>query len=190
MPPEHSVVPASDASLIRSYLAGDRHALDQLLRRYEEPLYLFLLGLLRDRDSAQDALQETFVAALEQVHRVDPDHFRGWAFTVAFHQAMLARRRGKIEARALHAFAGHLAGQAATAPDPAHLVESAEMQALCRHQIALLPETERRAVCLRYFEGLKFREIARKLGCPLGTALARLHSGLKRLRSSRGWSHE
>src|SRR5262245_47968265 len=54
--------------------------------------------MLRDHHRAEDALQETFVRALERLDGVDPDHLRGWLFTVAYHQAMLSKRGQKNKA--------------------------------------------------------------------------------------------
>src|SRR4051794_34434634 len=85
----------SDATLLARFRAGDAAALDALCARYKGALYQFLYGMLRDHHRAEDALQETFVRALEKIDGVDPDHLRGWLFTVAYHQALLARRREK-----------------------------------------------------------------------------------------------
>ena len=88
----------SDATLLVRFQAGDEQALSALLGRYEGPLFQFLVGMLRDHHRAEDALQETFVRALERLDGVDPANLRGWLFTVAYHQAMLAKRRQKVRA--------------------------------------------------------------------------------------------
>src|SRR5262245_49817295 len=85
----------SDATLVARFRAGDARALEALLTRHEGPLFQFLVGMLRDHHLAEDALQETFVRALERLDDVDPASLRGWLFTVAYHQAMLAKRRLK-----------------------------------------------------------------------------------------------
>src|SRR5262245_8528932 len=85
----------SDATLLSRFRSGDELALETLFERYEGPLFQFLIGMLRDHHLAEDALQETFVRALERLDDVDPAHLRGWLFTVAYHQAMLIRRRHK-----------------------------------------------------------------------------------------------
>src|SRR5437588_3093297 len=106
----------SDAELLARFRSGDGAALERLLERYEAPVFQFLVGLLRDHHRAEDALQETFVRALERLDGVDPDHLRGWLFTVAYHQAMLARRRQK--GRAVSALAPD--GAADPTPGPLH----------------------------------------------------------------------
>src|ERR1700730_17088836 len=101
----------SDAELLSRFRAGDNAALEVLFERHETPLYCFLLGVLRDSHQAEDALQETFVRALERLDGVDPEHLRGWLFTVAYHQAMLLKRRGGVRPKPL-------AGDGEIAHDP------------------------------------------------------------------------
>jgi len=173
----------SDAELLAGFRAGQEQVLAILFGRYEEPLRQFLLGLLRDHHQAEDALQETFVRALERLDTVDPKHVRGWLFTVAYHQAMFVRRRQKQRER-LGRDRRRCIPAALTDPfpDPHRLAERKEDA--CRLQALLdrLPSGQREVICQRVFEGKRFREIAAALDCPLSTALGRMHEGLKRLR--------
>src|SRR5215510_8779241 len=85
----------ADADLLSRFRAGDASALEPLFARYEEPVFRFLFGVLRDHHQAEDALQETFVQALRKADQVSPDSFRGWLFTIAYRQAMLLKRKAK-----------------------------------------------------------------------------------------------
>ena len=49
--------------------------------------------------------------------------------------------------------------------------------------LAELPDVQQAVIRLRLFDGLRFKEVAERLGCPLNTALARMHEGLSKLRS-------
>src|SRR3954468_5519593 len=89
------LVSPDDAELIRRFRAGDAFALETLLERYEAPLFQFLLGMLRNHHQAEDALQDTWCRALEHLDDIDWQHLRGWLFTVAYHQAMLVKRKQK-----------------------------------------------------------------------------------------------
>src|SRR5881628_2430008 len=108
----------SDAILLARFRGGDAGALDLLLERYETPLFQMLIGMLRDRHLAEDALQETFVRALERLDGVDPDHLRGWLFTVAYHQAMLLKRRHATRQRLAGRPAANSEGSFEGPPDP------------------------------------------------------------------------
>jgi RNA polymerase sigma-70 factor (ECF subfamily) len=169
---------SSDADLLARFRSGDDSALDTLLARYETPVFQFLVGILRDHHRAEDALQETFVRALERLDTVDPDHLRGWLFTVAYHQAMLARRRQ--QRHPLSPLPGD--GAADPTPGPLHQAAQADDARRVRELLERLPAPQQEVIRQRVYEGKRFREIAAALGCPLNTALARMHEGLKRLK--------
>src|SRR5271166_2629504 len=122
---EFSATP--DGDLIASFRSGEARSLDVLLSRYETPLFQFLIGILRDHHQAEDALQETWCRALERLDGVDPDHFRGWLFTVAYHQAMLCKRRqkNKTEAKA-SLVSGHYDFVSDPTPSPLSQAEGRE----------------------------------------------------------------
>ena len=168
----------SDTELLARFRAGDDLALDPLFERYEGPVFRFLFGIIRDHHEAEDALQETFVQALRRADDVNPEAFRSWLFSVAHQQALLSKRKAKRLPTQADEFAlfslmdrssDDLAGQA----DDARRI---------RELLKLLPDSQRAVIVARVFEGKKFREVSESLGCPLNTALARMHEGLKKLR--------
>jgi RNA polymerase sigma-70 factor (ECF subfamily) len=169
----------TDLHLLARFRSGDASALEPLFARYEEPVFRFLFGVLRDHHQAEDALQETFVQALRKADQVSPDSFRGWLFTVAYQQAMLLKRKARrLPAQAddfalLELIGGESADSRACAADEARHV---------RELLELLPAAQRAVIAARVFDGKTFREVAASLGCPLNTALARMHDGLKKLR--------
>lgn len=167
----------TDAELLGRFRAGDESALEPLFGRYEGPVFRFLFGVLKNHHQAEDALQETFVQALRHADAIDPQKFRGWLYTVAHQQAVLLKRKGKR----LPAQADDLAlvGLVAGGSDP---VERADDARTVRELLAQLPAAQRAVIHARVFEGKKFREVAEQLGCPLNTALARMHDGLRNLR--------
>jgi RNA polymerase sigma-70 factor (ECF subfamily) len=168
----------TDVDLLTRFRAGDDAALEPLFGRYEGPVFRFLFGVLKDHHKAEDALQETFVQALRHADGVDPAKFRGWLFSVAYQQAVLLKRKERrlplqADEFALVELVGGSAEDAADRRDDARRV---------RELLDLLPEPQRAVIAARVFEGKKFREVAEALGCPLNTALARMHDGLRRLR--------
>ncbi|MDY3553598.1 RNA polymerase sigma factor [Gemmata sp. JC717] len=169
----------TDTDLLRRFQAGDSGALEALFARYEEPVFRFLLGVLKDHHAAEDALQETFVQALRNLDAVAADTFRGWLFTIAYRQAMLLKRKAKrvptqADPLVLLGLVGDgPADQRADTADDARRV---------RELLTLLPGPQREVILARVIDGKTFREVAAALGCPLNTALARMHDGLKKLR--------
>lgn len=171
---------ATDAELLARFRSGDESALDPLFARYEGQVFRFLFGILRDHHRAEDALQETFVQAIRHADGVDPLKFRGWLFTVAHQQAVLLKRKERrVPSQADELFLLGLADGTSPADDTAARAEDIR---LVRELLALLPEPQRAVITARVFEGKKFRDVAAALGCPLNTALARMHDGLTRLR--------
>jgi RNA polymerase sigma-70 factor (ECF subfamily) len=167
----------SDAELLTRYRQGEEAPLLALMERYEMPLYQFLVGMLRDHHRAEDALQETFVKALEHLDEIDPDHLRGWLFTVAYHQAMLLKRKQKTQAPVPLGEGLHDRGLS-----PLREAEQHDDARRLRELLDRLPAGQREVIRQRVYEGKRFKDIAATLGCPLNTALARMHEGLKRLR--------
>src|SRR5262249_25083876 len=168
----------SDADLLLRFRRGEAAALDLLFERYEEAVFQLLIGILRNYHQAEDALQETFVRALERLDGVDPAHLRGWLFTVAYHEAMLMKRRQQ------NLRPGPLAANLATDPPPGPLLRAqvGDDARRVRELLGRLPAAQQEVIRQRVWEGKRFRDIAAALGCPLNTALARMHEGLKRLR--------
>ena len=174
----------SDTELLARFRSGQDGALEHLLERYETSLFHFLVGMLRDHHQAEDVLQETFVRALERLDGVDPKHLRGWLFTVAYHQAVLARRRD----RGRCPYRLERDGTPDPAPGPLVRAELGDDARRVQELLRRLPAVQQEVIRRRVYEGKRFREIAAELGCPLNTALARMHEGLKRLRFL--WEHD
>lgn len=174
------LTPTTDAELLARLRAGDSAAVGVIFERYEQPVFRYLVGVLKDRHAAEDVLQDTFVLVLRKADAAAGESFRGWLFTVAHQQALLFRRKGKrvpaVSGDGLLALVGSDA-------DPATAADASDTAAAVRGLLAQLPEPQREVIRLRLFDGLKFREVAERLGCPLNTALARMHDGLTRLRT-------
>jgi RNA polymerase sigma factor (sigma-70 family) len=123
------------------------------------------------RDGAEDAFQETFLAALRAYPQLrDTSNLRGWLVTIAHHKAIdhhRARGRAPVPVAAVRE-------EAVSDPDPADL----EVWAA----VSTLPPKQRAAVTLRFAGDLPHEEIAAALGCSPEAARRSLHEGLKRLR--------
>ncbi|MFO0935696.1 MAG: sigma-70 family RNA polymerase sigma factor [Gemmataceae bacterium] len=170
----------TDAVLLDRYRAGDESALGMLYERYEGPVFRLLFGMLKDRHLAEDALQETFVQAVRKADAVHCESFRGWLFTVAHQQAVLLKRKGKRVPVGM-GIPGLLGfPDRGDAPD-AEVIRGSEA-AIALALLAELPDAQQAVIRLRIFDDLRFKDVAERLGCPINTALARMHDGLAKLR--------
>jgi RNA polymerase sigma factor (sigma-70 family) len=159
----------------------DAAVIASLYERYADELGLFLKGVLRNADLAAEALQNTFIKAVESGHTAREESLKGWLFRVAFHEAALLRRRGQLHDRSLRQMArdSQSSGHSGERPEE-HLARS---ETLSEVQRALheLPPDQRQVVQMRIYEEKSFAEIAEELSVPLGTVLTRMRLALKKL---------
>ena len=169
--------PPGDASLVRAVLGGDRAAFAALVDRHQRPALATCLALLRDRQLAEDAVQDAFVAAYRGLHALrDPSTFGGWLQSIARNRAArLARERTRRTRVAEDAASGR-PQHAAPVPDP--LMDQGLLAAL-----AALPDHERCVLTLRYFDGHPVADIAAITGRPVGTVTKQIQRAHERLRA-------
>lgn len=168
--------------------AGDRAARAALLRGLQDPWYRVCLGLLGgDPDRAREAAQETAVRFLRDLHRFRGEsQLRTWSIGIAINVAreMRRARAGEVALPDGEVLAGSApAGRGPAAPPPPDAAaEASERRDLLRSTLADLPERQREAVVLRFFEELSVEETAAAMGCAAGTVKATVHQALKALR--------
>ncbi|MEM0968362.1 MAG: sigma-70 family RNA polymerase sigma factor [Verrucomicrobiota bacterium] len=170
----------TDSDLIGQYREnGEVSALRTLLERYESSLLGFLIKTLRQRQDAEDALQEAFCKAIKGLPTYrDNQQFKSWIFRIARNEAMnVIRKRGKHELRE------NVEPTAVEeSPSAQETLIRREDAALLERAIARLPEGERRVVIMRLQNNLPFKEIAAIEGCSINTVLGRMHNAKRRLR--------
>jgi RNA polymerase sigma-70 factor (ECF subfamily) len=164
-----------DGELVVRVARGDRRAFEALYRRHVRPVYALALRRLGDRESAEDAVQETFAAVWRSARTYRPE--RGpaapWLFSIA-RNAAVDRLRARIA----------LAEPTDTAdgsPGPPERAEKEWLSWRVHRALEELPEAERAVLALAYWGGRSQSEIAGELGIPLGTVKTRTRSGLARL---------
>ena len=177
---------ASTGSLLPAVAKGNVSAFEELYDRYASTVYGLLLRILSNADDAQEVLQETFVKAWSSAKMFDAVRGSEVAWLIS-----IARSRGidRLRSRKIRYEREDEAGREVsihssfventTGADRA--IQSEESRAV-RSALLELPEAQRKALELAYFEGLSQSEIAEKLGEPLGTIKTRMQLGMKKLR--------
>jgi RNA polymerase sigma-70 factor (ECF subfamily) len=189
-----------DRELVSLLVDGDEDALAKLYDRHSDAVYRVAFRLLGDRHLAEEVLQETYLALWNRAELYEPERgsLPAWLLTIARNRAVdrlrtLGRRplpmamsdaipddEGSFE----HALAlGQLVASAPPPTDPQDAVDAAWLRETVREALGQVPETERLAIELAYYEELTQTEIADRLGWPLGTVKTRTRRALGRLRS-------
>ena len=171
--------------LIRGLQAGRPDAFERLVREYGDRIYRFVKRLAGER-SAEDLTQEVFIRVHRSIESYRPDgRFESWLFTIANNLCIDQARRRKPEA-SLTDVDQDLAPErfASEAREPLEDLEAEERRGAILKAVERLPFDQRQVFLLREEAGLSFREIADLTGCPLNTALGRMHYAMEALRKS------
>ena len=170
---------AAQSNAALSDKALPNSALAELFREQRLPIQQFLLGMLRNRADADDALQQVFLKLVENWATMRLDTAKSWLFTVAYHEALAVRRRRSRQESALETLWAEPVWVEQVSP-PAAALQREEVESV-RSSLADLPAAQREVVERRVFRNQTFQSIANEVGCPLGTVLTRMRLALKAL---------
>jgi RNA polymerase sigma-70 factor (ECF subfamily) len=161
-----------DLDLVRECLAGNRPAFEELVERYQGPVFNVAYRITGGRDDAEDVAQSVFLKAYESLRSFDARFkFFSWLYRIAVNEALnVARRRERFEPLG----DDHAAAEAGEI--------EADRDRILEHGIAELPPDERAVITLRHFQGLSYDEMAEVLGIPANRVKSRLYSARTRLR--------
>jgi len=196
MPPLLELANLPDADVVSLAQQGRESAFRELVRRYERPVFSLVFRMVRDRDTAEELAQETFIKVLNNVDRYQPQFkFSSWLFKIANNIAIDHLRKRQIVTISMDGspHAATAAEAEATSFDVAIRQESAleEMEARelgseIEKAIAKLRPEYRSCIMLRHVEGRSYEEIAATLDLPLGTVKTYIHRARIQLRDALG----
>lgn len=168
-----------DEGLLARIAQADSGAFEALYDRYSGPVHSLAAAMLRDAVVAQEVTQDVFLAIWRGAREFDARRgsARTWILSVAHHKSVDAVRRSRRNL---------------TVPLPdtitsdADVIEAAQARVDAGHvrrALGALSAEQRAAIVLAYYGGYSQREIAERLGVPLGTVKTRMRDGLLRLRT-------
>ena len=156
--------------------AGDEPAFAELVERYQPRLRYYLGKMLGDPGGVEDALQDVWLAVFRGVPRLaDVGAFRAWLYRIA-------RDRAAREFRTRRPPAVPLGEAEAIDPGDDEPQFTAEDVGRVHSALDELPADHREALVLRFVEGMTYEEVARVVGCRVGTVRSRLHYAKRALR--------
>lgn len=172
---------SSDETLLHRIRDRDLDALGALYDRYSGQAFALARRMLRDRESAEEVVQDAFMSVWRQAQTYNPGlgRVKPWLLSIVHHRAIdrLRRTQGKPVPAYLDD-AWMTAAPSDTAAEAIQNVDRGEIRAYVR----ALPHDQRKAIELSYFAGHTFVEIARMTGVPVGTVKSRVRLGLGKLR--------
>lgn len=179
----------TDEALAAAYIErGDENAFRTLVERHQERIFGYLLGMVRNREVANDLFQETFLRVISAMRRERGSYERqgrwlAWVMRIARNSALDHLRRRKkwqdVDNDGEETFWERMPDDMPIADDRLREIEQARLLEVC---IRKLPPEQREVVLLRHETDLTFREIADLTGVSINTALGRMRYALINLR--------
>lgn len=171
----------SDETLAVRAQRGDQEAVSRLVRKHSPGLYGFIQRYHPDRDDCDDLLQETWIRALGNLERFDPEkRFSTWLFQIALNLCRDLARSDRVRSR----FQRRVRGIQHGTQD---MTVEGKLDAMRAMQaIETLPLQQKEVLLLRYYHGFPEGEVAEMLGCPRGTVKSRLHQAVRTVRVKLG----
>ena len=151
---------------------GEAGAFAELVKRYQDKIFRFLLRLVHSRDDAMDLAQDTFMRAYQGLGRWEPEApFRSWLFRIARNLAFDQLRHGRLVEFVEFDDSADLPDRS---QNPELALETAQRYGALEAALQRMPVEQREMILLREIEGLSYEEMAQVLELPPGTVKSRL----------------
>jgi RNA polymerase sigma-70 factor, ECF subfamily len=176
----------TDEELVARSISGDNESFNELILRWERPIYALAYRTIGREEDARDVCQETFLRAFRALPGFRGQaKFSSWLYRIALNLCrdwVRRERRTPVVQAPEDMDLMELAAEHEPSESIEDLVARKAMTRLVERAMALLPDEQRTAIVLKEYHGLTFQEIADLVGCPLSTVKTRLYQGLTVLR--------
>jgi RNA polymerase sigma-70 factor (ECF subfamily) len=193
-PARDQIAKLSDVEVVALAQQGKEAAYRELLARYERPVFSLIFRMVRDRETAEDLSQETFIKVLNNINRYSPDFkFSSWLFKIANNLTIDHLRRRRLDTISIEGAPDAVTAESArttsiaiasTNRSPLAELESRELGASIERAIAQLRPEYRACIMLRHVEDRSYEEIAEIVKLPLGTVKTYIHRARHELRAA------
>ena len=176
----------TDEELVARSQRGDVDSFNQLILRWERPIYALAYRVIGREDEARDVCQEAFLRAFRALPGFKGQaKFSSWLYRITLNLCrdwIRRQRRAPVSQMPEDMDVLEMAAARGPVESIEDLVARRELSAVVEEAMALLPEEQRTAIVLKEYHGMTFQEIADLQGCPLSTVKTRLYQGLAVLR--------
>jgi RNA polymerase sigma-70 factor (ECF subfamily) len=165
-----------DAALVLACRNGNRHAFDQLLARYERPVFNAAFRILNHREDATDVTQAVFLRVYEHLDQFNPaQRLFSWIYRIAINEALdVASARKRSEPLPEDLETGR--------SGPEELAADRQLDAGMQAALMALNIEYRTVIVLKHLQGCSYEDIAAILDCPVKTVKSRLFTARHALR--------
>ncbi len=177
-----ATISTQDRELVERAQNGAADAFEELMKAYERLVFKVALSFSGNRENALDLTQNVFIKAFRGIHHLtEESNFKAWLMRIAFNEGADWTRRHKRHAGHHHL---ELANEVPSSePGPNASYQRSEQMKQMLQGLSRLRPRYRLAISLRYFHGLKIKEIAEVLDCSENMAKQLLFRGVRSLRT-------
>ena len=169
-----------DAAVLRQAIQGDEESFSRIVETYQRPVFNLCYRMLGQAQEAEDAAQETFWRAYQNLRRYDQQRsFVTWLLSIAAHYCIDQQRKRRFPTLALELMPEEDAPD--PAPNPERVFAQLEEQGQLQKLLARLGPQDRAAIILRYWYEFSEEEIAKSLSLTVSAVKSRLHRARKEL---------
>ena len=176
----------TDEELVARSRTGDMDSFNQLILRWERPIYALAYRVIGQEEDARDVAQETFLRAFRALPGFKGQaKFSSWIYRIALNLCrdwIRRERRAPILPTPEGVDVIELAAEQGPVESIEDLVARNDISKVVADLMTRLPEEQRTAIILKEYHGMTFQEIADLQGVPLSTVKTRLYQGLNVLR--------
>jgi RNA polymerase sigma-70 factor, ECF subfamily len=176
----------TDEELVALTVGGDVDSFNQLVLRWERPIYALAYRVIGREEEARDVVQETFLRAFRGLANFRGQaKFSSWIYRIALNLCrdwIRRERRAPVSQPPEGVDLAELVSEQGPVESIEDLVARNDMSRTVARAMQELPEEQRTAIILKEYHGMTFQEIADLQGCPLSTVKTRLYQGLSVLR--------
>jgi RNA polymerase sigma-70 factor (ECF subfamily) len=194
MPTVNPYADVSDQQVVVHAQQGREAAYRELVARYERPVFTLIFRMVRDRETAEDLAQETFIKVLNNIDRYLPEFkFSSWLFKIANNITIDFLRRKQLDTISIEGAPDAVTEESrratsvalsTQAQSPLEELESKELGTQIEAAIAKLRPEYRACILLRHVEDYSYDEIAEIVKLPLGTVKTYIHRARAELREA------
>jgi RNA polymerase sigma-70 factor (ECF subfamily) len=176
----------TDEELVARSVGGDANSFNELVERWERPIYALAYRQIGREEDARDVCQETFLRAYRALGGFRGQaKFSSWLYRITVNLCRDWIRRER-RTPVVQPPEDMDVMELAAAREPSESIEDRvarrDLVRAVERAMAVLPEEQRTAILLKEYHGLTFQEIADIVGCPLSTVKTRLYQGLSVVR--------